>query len=64
MHDTPDPRSGMVCIGALTLVFIVLKLLGKLTWAWGWVLAPLWIAALLTAFIVGVVGVIAYLRTR
>ncbi len=26
----------------LTIVFIVLKLLGKITWSWWWVLAPLW----------------------
>lgn len=27
----------------LTLVFIVLKLLGKIAWSWWWVLSPLWI---------------------
>lgn len=27
----------------LTIVFIILKLLGKITWSWWWVLAPLWI---------------------
>lgn len=25
----------------LTIVFIVLKLLGKITWSWLWVLSPL-----------------------
>ena len=33
--------------GLLTIVFIVLKLTGVINWAWGWVLAPLWISAIL-----------------
>lgn len=27
----------------LTIVFVVLKLIGIITWSWWWVLAPLWI---------------------
>ncbi len=27
----------------LALVFIVLKLIGKITWSWWWVLSPIWI---------------------
>lgn len=27
----------------VTIVFIVLKLLGLITWSWLWVLSPLWI---------------------
>lgn len=33
--------------GALTIVFIVLKLCNVITWSWLWVLSPLWIAILL-----------------
>ena len=29
--------------GLLTIVFIVLKLCGVITWKWVWVLSPLWI---------------------
>ena len=32
--------------GALTLIFITLKLLGKIAWSWWWVLSPLWIPPL------------------
>jgi hypothetical protein len=32
--------------GALTLVFITLKLLGEITWSWWWVLSPIWISGL------------------
>jgi hypothetical protein len=27
----------------LTVAFIVLKLVGTITWSWWWVLSPLWI---------------------
>lgn len=32
-------------LGVLGVVFIVLKLLGVITWSWLWVTAPLWIGA-------------------
>lgn len=37
--------TGIGFTGLLTIVFIVLKLLGKITWSWWWVLSPLWISA-------------------
>ena len=37
--------------GALTLLFIALKLCGTITWSWLWVLSPLWIG-LSTFFVV------------
>ena len=37
-------------ISMLTIVFIVLKLVGVITWSWIWVMAPLWIPiAIVTA---------------
>ena len=33
---------GIGFLGLLTIVFIVLKLMGYITWSWLWVLAPLW----------------------
>ncbi len=35
----------------LTLIFITLKILGKITWSWLWVLSPLWISVLFSLFI-------------
>ena len=37
----------------LGLVFIVLKLLGVITWSWLWVLSPFWIP-----FVIGIILVI------
>ena len=30
-------------VGLLTIAFIILKLIGEITWGWVWVLSPLWI---------------------
>ena len=37
--------------GMLTILFIALKLLGKISWSWLWVLSPLWISWGLILFI-------------
>lgn len=34
---------GVGFCGLLTIAFIVLKLIGKISWSWIWVLAPMWI---------------------
>ena len=34
---------GLSFIDLLAIAFIVLKLLGKITWSWVWVLSPIWI---------------------
>jgi hypothetical protein len=63
-----DSNSGVVFGGVgvcdiLLVVFIVLKLVGSITWSWWWVLSPLWIPVLVIfaiAIIVGIVwGIIA-----
>lgn len=43
--------SGIGFAGLLTIAFIVLKLLHKITWSWVWVLSPLWISASLAVTI-------------
>lgn len=46
-NKTKTSGGGVGFCGLLTIAFIVLKLLGKITWSWVWVLSPLWIYALL-----------------
>lgn len=41
--------------GLLTIVFIVLKLLGVISWNWCWVLSPIWITAVIVLFLALVV---------
>ncbi len=41
-----EKTSGVDFTDLLTIVFIVLKLCGIITWSWWWVLSPLWISAI------------------
>lgn len=47
--------SGIGFVGLLTILFIALKLLGKITWSWVWVLSPMWISTIIALVIIGVV---------
>lgn len=40
-------------VGLLTLMFVLLKLTHVIAWSWLWVLAPLWIAAVLVVAFLG-----------
>ena len=42
-QTSSSSSSGLGFAGALTILFIALKLLGKISWSWWWVLSPLWI---------------------
>ena len=60
MSNTSSSSSGGIgFVGALTIVFIVLKLLGKITWSWWWVLSPLWISAIFVVVVLLIVLAIA-----
>jgi hypothetical protein len=37
---------GISFAGILQIVFITLKLIGKIDWSWSWVLSPTWISAI------------------
>ncbi len=43
---------GIGFCGLLTIVFIVLKLIGVITWSWVWVLSPLWISWLVAILLI------------
>jgi hypothetical protein len=54
MSDNNSSAGGGIGIcGAVFIVFLVLKLLGKIDWSWWWVTAPLWGGfALLIVFLI------------
>ena len=41
--------------GVLTIVFIVLRLIGVITWSWIWVLSPLWISWLVAIILIMII---------
>lgn len=43
---------GVTPLSLLGIAFIVLKVMGYITWSWWWVLAPFWIPFCLVAFLV------------
>ena len=48
MSEVNVNRTGGISLSGLaTITFVVLKLCGVIDWAWGWVLAPLWIPIVL-----------------
>ena len=63
MSDNSSTRSGGIGFcGLLTIVFIVLKLLGKIDWSWWWVLAPLWISVGLIFFLLLIILIVNILK--
>lgn len=48
--------------GLLTIVFIVLKLCGVITWSWLWVLSPIWIGILIGVIVVVSTYLGAYIK--
>ncbi len=52
---------GISFLGALTLLFIGLKLGNVIDWSWIWVLSPLWIPVALLAVIFLLVIIVAIL---
>ena len=59
-NTTTTARGGVGFFGLLTLVFIVLKLTGVISWSWVWVLAPLWIPFLFGVIIIIVPLLVAW----
>lgn len=50
--------------GLLTLLFIGLKLTGYIDWSWVWVLAPLWISAILGFVVFALLVFVGHLASR
>jgi len=55
---------GIGFCGLLTIVFIVLKLLNKITWSWLWVLAPLWIELIAVVLVCVITIIIMVVRNK
>ncbi len=56
--------SGLGLFGVLTIIFVVLKVLGVISWAWVWVLSPLWIATGLSALCLVLFAIVMGLVSR
>lgn len=49
-NSSSTTTGGLGFTGALSLIFITLKLLNVIDWSWVWVLSPLWITFAILVF--------------
>lgn len=52
--SSSSSSGGLGLAGVLTVIFVVLKLTGLITWSWWWVLSPLWISLGLVVLLFGI----------
>ena len=63
-NNNNNTGGGIGFAGVLTIVFIVLKLLGKISWSWVWVLSPIWISAALVIIILIIFFIIIFIKNK
>ena len=59
-NDNSRASGGIGFCGLLTIVFIVLKLCGVISWSWVWVLSPLWISFSLVVIIIAITFLVVH----
>ena len=64
MSDTEIDIVNMIALFKITLltVFIILKLIGAITWSWWWVFSPIWIPLVIGILIFTIVGLLLLIR--
>ena len=63
-NENKGTSGGIGFVGLLTIVFITLKLLGKITWSWVWVLSPIWISLIIYVVIIIIALIAAAISSR
>ena len=56
--NSSSKSGGIGFTGLLTIVFIVLKLTGHISWSWVWVLSPIWISIILVILFIVIAGAV------
>ena len=59
MSSSSSSSGGISFTGALTVLFIGLKLTNVISWSWWWVLSPIWISALIGIAILTILLIVA-----
>ncbi len=62
MSNTTTSSGGIGFCGLLAVLFIGLKLTGFITWSWWWVLAPVWIPAVIVLLVLGVAVIVVSMQ--
>lgn len=61
-NNSSSSSGGIGFVGALTILFVALKLMGVIDWSWWWVLSPIWISVSIGLTILA--GVFVYFMVR
>lgn len=59
-EHSSNSSSGVGLLGLLGVAFVVLKLIGTITWSWWWVTAPFWSGLALLIIVLLIIGAIAW----
>jgi hypothetical protein len=59
MSSSSNSSGGIGFCGLLTIVFVLLKVFGKIDWSWWLVFSPIWISAIIVVLILLVVLIVA-----
>ncbi len=62
MMEKKAKRGGLGFVSVLTLIFIVLKLAGRIDWLWMWVLSPIWIAGLFFMLVFAIILIVGRIK--
>lgn len=63
-NSSSSSSSGIGLFGLLGVAFIVLKLIGVITWSWWWVTLPLWGGLAVVLAVLLVIGIIALVAKK
>jgi hypothetical protein len=58
MSNNSTSSGGIGFTGALTLLFVGLKLGNVIEWSWWWVLSPLWITLAFVAVLLAIIAAV------
>ena len=58
MSKNSSSNNGGVIMGLLGIAFVVLKLIGIITWSWWWVTLPFWGGIALVLLVLLVIGIV------
>lgn len=64
MASNSTSSGGVGFVGLLTIVFIVLKLTGYITWPWIWVLSPIWISIIVGLMLIGIIFLVIVIKEK
>jgi hypothetical protein len=60
--NSSSSSSGIGFTGALTILFIGLKLCNVIHWSWWWVLSPIWISMSIGILIIAILAILVLIK--